>query len=53
MINYTVVTDGVVVPGERKKVKVPVICREFSIPCCSLFDMLRQTGAKFVLERNV
>lgn len=46
---HTVVTDEVLELGRKNKVKIPVVCQEFDVPWIGLLDMLRQTGAKFVL----
>jgi hypothetical protein len=46
---HTVVTDEVEIPGERKHVKIPVVCRQFGVPCVNLFDLLRAEGARLVL----
>ena len=46
---HTVATHEVHVEGERKKVKIPTVCRGLNVPCLRTFDMLRQKGASFVL----
>ena len=46
---HTVATHEVHVEGERRKVKIPTVCRGLNVPCVRTFDMLRQQGAAFVL----
>jgi len=48
----TVATHEVHKEGERKKVKIPTVCRGLNVPCVRTFDMLRQNGAVFVLALN-
>lgn len=46
--NYYVVTHEV--PAEtRRRIKIPNVCNAFRIKYLSLFDMLRNEKAKFVL----
>lgn len=46
---HTVATHEVHKEGERKKVKIPTVCRGLNVPCVRTFAMLRQRGAVFVL----
>ena len=46
---HTVVTHEVHVEGERRKVKIPLVCRALQVPCLRTFEMLRREGAKFVM----
>ena len=48
---FTLATHEVHIEGERKKVKIPTVCRSLGIPCVRTFQMLGDTGARFVLER--
>ena len=48
----TVATHEVHVEGERRKVKIPTVCRGLNVPCVRTFDMLRQKQASFVLAPN-
>lgn len=43
-----VVTDEVFNPEIRKKVKIPNVCRQFTIECVNTFQMLRELGIRFV-----
>lgn len=44
-----VVTHESLVSDTTKKVKVPNICKQFSVQCINTFEFLRQTKAKFGL----
>jgi hypothetical protein len=46
---HTVVTDEILIPGEKKKVKIPAVCAQFEVPCISPFEMLRNGGARLIL----
>ena len=46
---HTVVSHEVHVEGERRRVKIPSVCRALQVPCVRTFEMLRREGAKFVL----
>ena len=46
---HTVVTHEVHVEGERRKVKIPTVCRALQVPSIRIFEMLRREGAKFVI----
>jgi len=48
----TVATHEVHKEGERRKVKIPTVCRGLNVPCVRTFDMLRQNGAVFVLAQD-
>ena len=47
---HTVATHEVHREGERRNVKIPAVCAAFDVPCVRLVHLLRQHGAKFVLE---
>jgi hypothetical protein len=47
---HTVVSHEVHVEGERRKVKIPSVCRALQVPCLRTFEILRREGAKFVLS---
>ena len=47
--NHTVVTCEGDNPARRNKVLIPVVCRGLNVPYITLFDMLRNEQAKFVL----
>ena len=47
--NHTVVTCEGDNPARRNKVLIPVVCHGLNVPCITLFDMLRNEQAKFVL----
>jgi hypothetical protein len=42
-------THEVHIEGERKKVKIPTVCRALSVPCIRTFGMLRNANAQFSL----
>ncbi len=46
---YTVVTHERIIPNETKKVKIPVVCQHFHVPCITIFDLFRSTGKKLEL----
>ena len=46
---HTVVTHEVHVEGERRKVKIPTVCRALQVPCIRTFEMLRRENARFVI----
>lgn len=48
-IGATVVTHESLVATNTKKVKVPNICNQFSVPCINTFQFLRQLKACFIL----
>ncbi|MGH7940100.1 MAG: DUF4411 family protein [Limisphaerales bacterium] len=48
----TVATHEVHKEGERRKVKIPTVCRGLNVPCVRAFEMLRQNRAVFVLAQN-
>jgi hypothetical protein len=49
---HTVATHEVHVEGEKKKVKIPSVCRALKVPCVRTFEMLRREGARFVIARR-
>ena len=46
----TLVSHEVHVEGERRKVKIPTVCRAVGVPCVRTFQMLKDDGARFVIE---
>ncbi len=46
---HTVVSHEVFILEERKKIKIPVVCHAFQVPCIRTFAMLREEEALFVL----
>lgn len=47
--DMTLATHEIHVQGERKKVKIPTVCRALGVPCIRTFGMLRNSNAKFEL----
>lgn len=48
---HTIVThERIVNTGQRNKIKIPAVCQQFSVPCVTLFELLRSTGAKLDLR---
>lgn len=47
----TIVTHEVHVEGEKKKVKIPTICKALGIPCERTFSMLSREKIQFDLTR--
>jgi hypothetical protein len=47
---HIVVTHEVHVEGERRKVKIPTVCRGLGVVCERTFNVLRREGASFVLR---
>ena len=48
---HTVVThERLLNQGQRNKIKIPVVCQHFGVPCITVFDLLKSTGAKFDLR---
>jgi hypothetical protein len=47
---HTVATHEVHREGERRNVKIPAVCSAFNVPCVRLVHLLREQGARFVLE---
>ncbi len=48
-LQATVVTREKFDPENSRKVKIPNICKVFSVPCIDTFDFLRMTKVRFVL----
>lgn len=48
----TLATHEVHIEGERRKVKIPTVCRALSTPCVRTFQMLTSQGVRFVLEHQ-
>lgn len=46
----TVVTHEIPSPGGRKKIKIPDVCAELEVECMTMFDLLQEEGARFVLD---
>ena len=46
---HTVVTHEVHVEGERRKVKIPSVCRALQMSSIRIFEMLRRERARFVI----
>ena len=46
---HTVVSHERLIPGIKRVIKIPSVCQHFGIPYMTLFELLRLTGAKFVL----
>lgn len=48
---HTVVThERLANTGQRNKIKIPAVCQQFSVPCITVFELLKSTGAKFDLR---
>jgi len=47
--NVTLATHEVHIPGERKKVKIPTVCRAMGVTCIRTFGMLAAENARFIL----
>jgi hypothetical protein len=45
-ISATVVTDEIFDANIKRKVKIPNVCRAFTIPCINTFEMMRALGIK-------
>lgn len=45
-----VVTQEVLAPDARKRVPIPNVCQQFSVPYLNTFEMLRQLGVQFDLR---
>ena len=46
--SYTVVTEEIHEPGSKRKVKIPNVCKEFSIEYINTIQFIRELGIKFV-----
>ncbi len=49
VIGATVVTQETFVPGIKKKVKIPNVCRAFDVPYINIFELLRERSAVFIV----
>lgn len=49
-LGATLVTHEATVSPATKKVKIPNICNQFSVPCISTFDLLNELKPRFILE---
>jgi hypothetical protein len=47
--NHIVVSHEIDVKGERRKIKIPAVCRAFNVPYIRTFEMLRKENASFIL----
>jgi len=47
---YTVVTQESLDLMTKKRVKIPVVCRQFGVRYLTLFEMLQEAGVQFVLS---
>ena len=47
---YVIVTHEESAPNSRRTIKIPDVCRGLNLCCMNPFTMLRQEGARFVLE---
>ena len=50
VLGATVVTQETFDARSKKKVKIPNVCRALTVPCINTFDLMRQTGATFMLR---
>lgn len=48
----TLATHEVHIEGERRKVKIPTVCRALGVNCVRTFQMLAREGVRFVLEQT-
>lgn len=46
----TLATHEVHIEGERRKVKIPTVCRALEVSCVRTFQMLTSEGVRFVVE---
>ena len=51
--NMTVVTHENFSPDSKKRVLIPVVCKEFHVPVVTLFEMLLKLKIKFVRKQTV
>ena len=49
---HVLVTNEVYDSGTRKKIKIPNVCRAINVTHINSFQLLREEGARFVLERQ-
>lgn len=49
--DYTVVSQEVIKPT-KAKIKIPCVCDYLSVECNDTFKMLREEGARFILEAH-
>lgn len=47
--DMTLATHEVHIEGERKKVKIPTVCKALGVSCIRTFGMLRKCNAQFTL----
>lgn len=45
----TLATHEVHIEGEKRKVKIPTVCRALGVPCVRTFEMLEEVGVRLVL----
>ena len=48
--NHVVVTNEKAVPANSRKIKIPNVCSAFGVKFCSIYDVIRESKARFVLE---
>ena len=48
--NHVVVTHEKAVPADSQKIKIPNVCSAFGVECRSIYDVIRASNARFVLE---
>ena len=48
--NHVVVTNEKAVPANSRKIKIPNVCSAFGVECRSIYDVIRESKARFVLE---
>jgi hypothetical protein len=49
---FTLATHEVHIDGERRKVKIPTVCRALGVNCVRTFQMLTSEGVRFALEHT-
>ncbi len=47
----TLATHEIHIEGERRKVKIPTVCRALGVNCVRTFQMLTSEGVRFVVDR--
>jgi hypothetical protein len=51
VLGATVVTHEVLAPLAKKRVPIPNVCSQFSVPCINTFDALRSLSATFTFAQ--
>ena len=49
---YTVVTHETPQPRSTNRIMIPDACAGVGVPCTNIFRLLRESGARFVLDSN-